>query len=298
MLDLSRAVALAGVFLALLAPSSRAAGGGDRIAYLAFTDGYWQVWTVDLRDERPSQVTRSPRDKTRVSWFPEGRSLLVSALDGRVYRANAETGEESPLPLPLHGMTDAVLAPDGKRIAFSLSTADARDDNEIWMVGLDGSGLTKLTNMPWLQHAPSWDPRRPSIYFLSGDGGQSHDVWRISLETRSREQITAGALYHFDLAVSRDGRIAFSSNRSGSYEIYVQELDGSGEEAHQVTEHPALDAGPSWAPDGSAIAFHSLRSGALNLWIKDLESGGLKRITSHSGGARDPAWWSPIREAP
>jgi TolB protein len=286
---------LVGLGLGALLAAGPAAAEEGRIAYLAWTEGFWQVWTLAPDGGARRQVTRSPYEKTRISWLPDGRRLLVNGAEGKLFVVDVDTGEESPTALPVAGTLDAVVSPDGTRIAFSLSTAQSRDDNEIWVVNFDGSDLRRLTQMAWLQHEPAWDPAGQWIYFLSGDGRKDHDIWRVSPTGASREQLTAGSGYHFELAVARDGRLAYSNDRTGNYEIHVQE---PGQPPKPVTDHPALDGHPTWAPDGNSLVFHSARSGRLNLWQVDLAGGAPRRLTDHDRGARNPVWWHPRSETP
>ena len=52
-------------------------------------------------------------------------------------------------------------------------------------------------------------------------------------------------------------RIAFTSNRDGSYKIYLMDADGS--DQTRLTNNSADDYGPSWSPDGTQITFISGR---------------------------------------
>ena len=280
-----------GAVLALLIPlalTARAAGD-ERIAYLAWSEGYWQVWTMRPDGSEAAALTRSPTDKTRVSWFPDGGSLLVNALDGTLSEVDAQTGAERPIPIELRGTHDAVAAPDSGRIAFSLSTAGAIDDNEIWLAERNGQDLKRVTLLPGLQHQPQWGPRERYVYFLSGESSQEHDLHRVDLASGSTEKLTAGDLYHFELAVSRDERWAYSNNRTGNYEIYVKAPD---EAPALATRHPALDGSPSWGPNGRLV-FHSLRSGSLQVWRLDRLGSEPIQLTHHAQGARRPVWWTP-----
>ena len=58
---------------------------------------------------------------------------------------------------------------------------------------------------------------------------------------------------------SPDGSLlAFSSNRSGNFDIYVRRVDG-GQEVN-ITNNPGDDFQPAFSPDGTSVAFVSTRS--------------------------------------
>lgn len=64
-------------------------------------------------------------------------------------------------------------------------------------------------------------------------------------------------------AWSPDGRrIAFTSNRDGNLEIYLQPLEGL---AINVTRNEAIDNFPAWTPDGR-IGFVSNRDGGFDVY--------------------------------
>jgi Tol biopolymer transport system component len=47
--------------------------------------------------------------------------------------------------------------------------------------------------------------------------------------------------------------IAFASNPTGNYDIWILSLESS--EMWQVTDEPVDEYGPTWAPTGDALAF-------------------------------------------
>jgi len=49
------------------------------------------------------------------------------------------------------------------------------------------------------------------------------------------------------------GKIVFSSDRSGNYDIWVMNIDGSG--LQQLTSSPCREENPHWSPDGTKIAY-------------------------------------------
>jgi TolB protein len=266
--------------------TAHARGGADApLAYLAVSEGYWEVWLSNPDGTGARQLTHSRNDKTRLSWFPDGSALLACSNDGRVVKVDLQ-GRETKIVLEQFPVVDAVLSPDGRHLAYSFSTAI--DGNDIWIANLDGTGAQRLVKMASLQHEPVWSADGAQIYFLSGDGGQAHDIWRVSLQSRAAEQLTVGSLYHFDIAVSAAGDLAYSSNRGGNYEIYLQRRGG---EPEALTDDPALDGRPAFSPDGNSLIFESTRDGAPNLWRIDLRSRVIRQVTRHHDGARAPVWY-------
>ena len=283
---LSRIAATAALGIALLgcqrAPSTAS------IAFLAQGEGRWQVWWMSTPGAVPVQVTRLPQDVARLSWFPDGQDVLANLQDGRLLRVNVRSGAAQPVTFPFAGILDAVIAPDGKRIAFSMSIADSNDRNDIWTYDIASGAKRKLFSMPGLQHEPVWSVDGKTLYFLSGKGQQTHDIWRVDLATGSTEQLTVNALYHFDLAAREDGTVAYSGNQGGNYDLWLLPAKGKPE---RLTNDAALDARPSWSPDGTSLLFESMRDGTVaNLWRIDLDSKQMQRLTQMPGGARMPVW--------
>ena len=87
-----------------------------------------------------------------------------------------------------------------------------------------------------------------------------------------------------DPAFSPDSRqLAFASRRSGSPEIWVAQVDGSG--ARRLTRlGDAVE--PSWSPDGRHIAFERLEQG---IWIIGRDGRGLRRVVADAR-ATFPRW--------
>ncbi len=287
------------VFVLLAMPviqAARAANGTGEIAYLAYTDGYWQVWTVDAKGNHAQPITHSPYDKIRASWFPDGQQLLVLGSQGNLVKVVLKVKQEMPIKFRLKGIYDAVISPDGQWIAASINTTDGVDSSEIWLAKANGADLKRLTRRKGLKFDLGWSPDSAFIYFTSGEGGQTHDLWRITRSGKKAKQLTVGQRYNFDVAVSRSHRLAFSSNRSGNYEIWVQK---GNKKARQVTRHAALDGNPTWSPDGKALVFESTRNGVPNLWkLSRLKNGTPVQLTHHKKGARAPMWRQTLRKAP
>jgi TolB protein len=108
------------------------------------------------------------------------------------------------------------------------------------------------------------------------------------------------------LSGSGGGVIAFVSERTGNYEIYVMAVpdgtdadgaeQGSGDPL-RLTKNPAHDGCPKWSPDGMRIAFASNRTGNWDIYVMNVRDAlqgvgdsSLQRLTENAGNNLSPAW--------
>jgi len=100
------------------------------------------------------------------------------------------------------------------------------------------------------------------------------------------------------------GRVAFASDRSGGFEIYVMNADGSG--LQPATDFKrlrpgdawaagrAFDVEPAWSPDGKRLAFasFSLDSPRHMLFVANADGSSARAVLISNGEARAPRWSS------
>jgi Tol biopolymer transport system component len=90
----------------------------------------------------------------------------------------------------------------------------------------------------------------------------------------------------------QNGKIAFSSDRSGNVDIWTVTSTGS-PTLNRITDNTETDQEPAWSPGGSRIAFASDRSGNVEIYTVDNSTGmevGLDRITDNLAIDEKPAW--------
>jgi hypothetical protein len=144
-------------------------------------------------------------------------------------------------------------SPDGNRIAFR----SRRDGNyEVYVMNADGSGQTRLTTT--LTGTATNPP------------SSSQPMW------------------------SPDGqRIVFRSDRSGNYNTWVMNADGSNQ--IQVLDDPGDDRYPSFSPDCSKIVYRSSRDGDATvgdpeIWVMNADGTNPVQLTSNGIFDSAPAW--------
>jgi Tol biopolymer transport system component len=88
---------------------------------------------------------------------------------------------------------------------------------------------------------------------------------------------------------SRDGsRILFQSDRSGTWQIYV--MDGDGSNRERLTSGDCNNKYHSWSPDNSAIAFVSDCDGNEDIFVMDSSGGNLRNLSNHPARDIHPYW--------
>jgi Tol biopolymer transport system component len=94
-------------------------------------------------------------------------------------------------------------------------------------------------------------------------------------------------------AWSPDGKkIAFATERTGNWEVFVMDADGS--KVTNLTNHGAFDGGPAWSPDGHKLLFISLRDNGYFLYVMEPTGAGVRQIPAkESGFGMVFPGWSP-----
>ena len=133
-------------------------------------------------------------------------------------------------------------------------------------------------------------------------------IWILHPETGVYQQVTsadsAGMGDWMPSWSPDDQRIAFVSNRGGSWNISTVSVDGENLRNHTESLHSAtnslsdltISSPPSWAPDGTRLVFSGAVADNHDLYSVDLNTDTVTRLTDTSENERWPLW-SPDGES-
>jgi Tol biopolymer transport system component len=224
--------------------------------------------------QRDELAFRASGQERRYSWDydPEMDIYVRSAKTGSLRRLTRARGYDA----------EASYSPDGQWIVFSstrqayertLTDAETRQletdpsyFGEIYIMraDADGSGVTRLTNVPGYDGGPFFSPDSKRIVWRRFDeAGLIADVWTMSLDGTDARQITSFGAMSWAPYIHPSGRyLLFSSNKLGfeNFEVFMTDIDGR-KEPVRVTYSDGFDGLPVPSPDGTQLAWTSSRAG-------------------------------------
>ena len=139
------------------------------------------------------------------------------------------------------------------------------------------------------------------IAFLSDRDGKSN-IYVMNDQGGNVRRVTDTPYAPGNLSWSPDGsQIAYAMDLNSTepgqpqqVDIFIMNADGSRQ--RNLTQHPALDSGPSWSPDGKLLTFTSNRHGnRWEIYIMDIATRKVRQLTDSTQGGRGAARsvWSP-----
>jgi serine/threonine-protein kinase len=212
------------------------------------------VW-VD-RDGRVEPILRTLQPFLAPRLSPDGQRLAVGvgpgAGDGDIWVHDLVRAKPTRLTFE-SDYVSPIWTPDGKRVVFGVTrggsegigwkAADGGDAEE--MIFREESGA-------FVAEPEAWLPDGTILYAREGGGGSSDVMAAVPGESIPRP-ILAGPSRDGGVSLSPSGRwMAYSSNESGRFEVYVRPFPESGGKWQLSTEG---GKGPVWSRDGREIFF-------------------------------------------
>ena len=246
---------------------------GERIAYWGITEGGQRdISTIRVDGSDLVSVTNDEAVDVSPVWSPDGRYLYFSSNRGgslnlwrvRIDEASGEVlGAPEPLTTPSQSALHLSFGGDGQRGVYT----DATTTSNVQKLAFD-TEEQRVLGEPMSVTEGSMntgraDPSPDGEWITFQVRGTHEDIFVARADGTDRRQLTDDV--HNDRLPrwSPDGRrIAFYSDRSGSYQIWTVGPDGS--DLRQLTDDPNLDhltrghpeklGYPTWSPDGSRMA--------------------------------------------
>ena len=246
------------------------AGTNGVLAYIGTSAGGQggvcvDLYTVQAAGTGRTKLTSCPEDVEDPSWSPSGTRIVAgfSRQPGVIELATIAGVGGSPSYLTTSGATD-IHDPsyDSNASVIAFAAGDqGPDSHDIYTVPAGGGTVTNLTQSPagGVNNEPEFAPADHRLIWESKSGPSGWDIVTTTVDANGQNPATVinltGSVGNSRWPTwSPDGtRIAFASDRSGSWQIYVMNSDGTG--ATPVTDTAGGNIQPAWSPDGHWIAF-------------------------------------------
>jgi serine/threonine protein kinase/Tol biopolymer transport system component len=264
---------------------------GKYFVFQSTRDGKTQIWGMPekgglMRRTRsePTLLTAGPLNYYSPVPSVNGKKLFVvgSQPRGELQRYDFKSHQFASY-LPGISAEGLDFSRDGQWVAYV-----AYPEGSLWRSSVDGTQRTQLTFPPMRAFLPRWAPDGKRIAFAGAVPGRPSNIYLISAEGGSPEQLTNGQLDQGDVSWSADGgRLAFgyTSFFSDSDNSVIHLLDLR---THQTSVLPGSKGliSPRWSPDGRYIA--AIPAGLESLFLFDFTTQKWTELAKHSMGY--PSW--------
>ena len=105
---------------------------------------------------------------------------------------------------------------------------------------------------------------------------------------RQFDQQSGGSAPLTAQAPAEPAQIAWASDRTGNFDIYLMAADGTN--IQNLTQSPGNDSDPQWSADASKIAFYSDRDGNNEIYAMDADGRNPANLTQDPAEDTAPSW--------
>jgi Tol biopolymer transport system component len=200
----------------------------------------FDIYVANMKGEIVNQLTDAPGYDAEPTVSPKGDKIVFTSTrsgDLELYTMDIDGSNVNQVTNELGYDGGAFFSPDGTKLIFRSSrpkTKEAQDqykkllsqglvmpsDMELYVCNIDGSELTKITDLGQANWAPFFHPSGKKVIFSSNHhsakgGRPQFNLFMINLDGTGLEQITYDTVFDAFPMFSYDGkRLIFSSNRN------------------------------------------------------------------------------------
>ena len=213
------------------------------------------VW-ID-RDGREDPVPIPPRGYSTPRISPTGDRIALDVIDdgGNADIVVYDVAREVSNRLTFEGWNiNPLWSPDGRRVVF---TSVEDDGFGLFRKAADGTGQAeRLTgSQPVVRMVSDWAGGPDTLVVTHAAGMTNADIHLLPLDgDRASQPLIATPVVETSPGISPDGRwIAYQSNESGRWAIYVQPFPNVDDGKWQVSQGTGFS--PVWSPDGEELFY-------------------------------------------
>jgi Tol biopolymer transport system component len=234
----------------------RVSPDGKTVAFVRIGQGQSAIFRVPLAGGAAVRVGEWANGLPigGLEWMPDGRELLA---------AKWTVGIRRLMRIPVSGRGPEVTVPGLPYEVAGLSLSRLGPRNRLALsVGHPDIGL-RLVDLATPRSAGAIAADSPFC-----------DATRIDIPGR----------------FSRDGKqVAFTSNRDGSFQVWVADRDGSALRPVTHLEDAMVSLG-SWSPEGGRLAFDVTVRNHTDIYTVAVGGGAVTKLNEGAGNASDPEW--------
>lgn len=289
-------VVLAGLLGAAIGPRAVESAANPNASRIAFEGDRFGGWGIGVMKPDGSGITdlQTPFGAADASWSPNGKYIAFEGDpngDGNleIFVMNADGTNVRQLtdsPAPDYWPD---WFPNGRQIAFT-SVRDGAPN--IYVMDADGGDQHAITETgtAFGSYQPDVSPNGQQVLFMRSLQFDPPAIWVINTDGSGLTQLTPNGPHADNEAQwSPNGRhIVFSSNRTGTFEIFVMEASGAA--PTQLTASAGADFNPTFSPDGRQIAWWKLRFGQGDIWTMNLDGTNQVNVTDSPTFEGFPDW--------
>ena len=214
------------------------------------------VWVNRKGEAEP--LTEPRRVYQYPSLSPNGQRMTVTITEGAnedVWVHDLRRGTQTRLTFAASDDMSAIWTPDGERLTFSSDRAGGIFDL-FWKSTHTTGGAEQLTTSNTFQYPASWSPDGQMLAFTEIHPTNGPDVWVLPLEREHKPRpFLQTPFTEWAAMFSPDGRwLAYSSDESGRFEVYVVPFPGPGAKWQISTEGGRE---PVWARNGRELFYRN-----------------------------------------